>query len=1063
MVEINQTKKIFIGYIALTIIIISIGVLSFIQNRELGKKVDYLTTEVSTKVKLADDIKFTILSMKNAIDKFIYLNKEEDNIEAERYIARAIEMVRQAESNIQGSAEKKFLADIKILFQDYITKYRNVVIRYNSRNENKRILQEAGKTIHDKLSRIQMPDDGIIDINRDFMSARVEMERYMAEYDFTFAANANLILKNIIERLDKYELSDMFSEVEDFRDDFEGLVLVTNKMEEEVKDTIFPLAPRIVTLVNQISNSAWNEMGMARDEVVKEVSSTKKIFVLTIVIILIILFAGGLLSASNQELVRAKSVTEASARSKSEFLANMSHEIRTPMNAIIGMCELVSATELTQKQRHYIKVINSSSRSLLALINDILDFSKIDAGKLEFENIPFSIRDVIEEISDMYIEKVREKSIEFILDIAPDVPRFVISDPLRLRQVLSNLTTNAFKFTEKGEICISVEVIDIHDFFVKLKFGVRDTGIGIEESKIHKLFEAFAQEDGSTSRKYGGTGLGLTICKKIAEMMGGEIWVESKKGSGSAFFFTTEFEISTDGEEPENQSPDPLSQLNVMIVEDNPSTMMVIKRFIESFGFTPSAAKSAEEGLKMYEKAISEQKPFGLIIMDVLLPGMDGITASKIIKADTRAPAPPIIVISAIGNDAEIKRSIEAGVESFLIKPIKQSLLFDTTMEVFGYKKKEESTLVTNEPYEGHEFLKKAHILLVEDNPINQMVATEILEKESVIVDTANSGLTAIEAIKKKSYDLVLMDVQMPEMDGLEATRLIRSDRNFIGLPIIAMTANAMMGDREKCIDAGMNDYVTKPIDTHELFKTMSKWLKRTQKKEDIEVMPQMSEVKLTEDELPKSIPGIDMESGLKRIGGNKKLFKKILLEFKKTYENVITEIRDSYNANDSELLLRTVHTLKGVAGNFSAYEIQEAALNLETSLKKQMTEQFEERVQRLETVLNKLIVSIKELEPAPSIQPTQDPAPPLTEEKKRLVESELSPVLRELNSLIQQSNLKAISYLESIRSQLDGFGLDQKIEILDNQINVFDFTNALMTLREIAGELGISFETGIT
>ena len=1061
MVEINQTKKIFIGYIALTIVIISIGILSFIQNRELGKKVDYLTTEVSTKVKLADDIKFTILAMKNAIDKFIYLNKEEDNIEAERYIARAIEMIRQAESNIQGSSERTILSDIKLLFEDYITKYRNVVIRYNSRNDNKRILQDAGKTIHDNLSRIQIPDDGIMNISRDFMTARVEIERYMAEYDFNFAANANVILKKIIENLEKYELSDMLSEIEDFRDDFEGLVLVTNKMEEEVKETIFPLAPRIVAMVNQISNSAWNEMAMARDEVVKEVSSTKKIFVLTIVIILIILFAGGLLSASNQELVRAKAVTEASAKSKSEFLANMSHEIRTPMNAIIGMCELVSATDLMPKQRHYIKVINSSSRSLLALINDILDFSKIDAGKLEFENISFSIRDVIEEISDMYIEKVREKSIEFILDIAPDVPRYVISDPLRLRQVLSNLTTNAFKFTEKGEICISVEVIDIHDVFVKLKFGVRDTGIGIDESKIHRLFEAFAQEDGSTSRKYGGTGLGLTICKKIAEMMGGEIWVESKKGAGSTFFFTTEFEVSTEGEDPETLPPDPLSQLHVLIVEDNPSTMMVIKRFLESFGFAPSTANSAEEGLKMYETAISEKKPFGLVIMDVLLPGMDGITASKIIKADKRIPAPPIIVISATGNDAEIKRSLEAGVESYLIKPIKQSLLFDTTMEVFGYKKKEESAHTSNDPFQGHEFLKNAHVLLVEDNPINQMVATEILEKESVIVDTANSGLSAIEAIKKKSYDLVLMDVQMPEMDGLEATRLIRSDRNYIALPIIAMTANAMMGDREKCIDAGMNDYVTKPIDTHDLFKTMSKWLKRTQKKEDIDTTSSQSEVKLTEDELPKTLPGIDMESGLKRIGGNKKLFKKILLEFKKTYEFVVTEIKDAYVAKDTELLARTVHTLKGVAGNFSAYEIQEAALNLETTIKKQQADLFEERLQTLGTALDKLLIVIKDLEPAPSVKHASDPAPPLTEEKKRMVESELFPLLNELHGLIQQSNLKAISYLESIRSRLDGFGLDQKIEILDNQVNVFDFTNALMTLQEIAGELGISFQTG--
>ncbi|MBU0994705.1 MAG: response regulator [Proteobacteria bacterium] len=1055
----NQTKKIFIGYIALTTIIIAIGILSFLQNRELGEKVDYLTTEVSTKVKLADDIKFTILSMKNSVEKFIYLNKEEDNIEAEKNISKVIEIVVQAGTRLKGFPERDILAEIYNLTKDYITKYRNVVIRYNSRNDNKRTLQLLGKKIQSRLNRIQNPEENMVKLNHEFMAARIEVERYMAEYNFSFATNANVILEQIMESLEGYQPEDILLSIEDFKDDFEGLVLVTNKMDEEVKETIFPMAPQIVTLANDISNSAWKEMTQARDEVVKEVSSAKKIFILIIIIIVIILFAGGLLSASNQELAKAKEVTEASAKSKSEFLANMSHEIRTPMNAIIGMCELVSETDLNTKQKQYIKVINSSSRSLLALINDILDFSKIDAGKLDFENIPFSIRDIIEEVSDMYIEKVQEKSVEFILDIAPDVPRCIVSDPLRLRQVLSNLTTNAFKFTEKGEICVSVEVIDMHDVFVKLKFGVRDTGIGIDADKKDKLFNAFAQEDGSTSRKYGGTGLGLTICKKIAEMMGGEIWVESEKGKGSTFFFTTEFEVSTEGEEPETEAPKDLSQLKVLIVEDNPSTMMVIKRFVESFGFIAYMADSAESGLKMHEKAIEERKPFGLIIMDVLLPGMDGITASKLIKTDSRISPPPIIVISAIGSDAEVKRSLEAGVESFLIKPIKQSLLFDTTMEVFGYKKKDDPADNAKEESWEQEF-ENIEVLLVEDNPINQLVATEILEKVNILVDTANSGLGAIESIKEKTYDLVLMDVQMPEMDGLEATRLIRSDRTNINLPIIAMTANAMIGDREKCIDAGMNDYVTKPIDTNELFKTMSKWLKRTQKKEDIEAIPtKIVEVKLTEDELPAHLPGIDIESGLKRIGGNKKLFRKILKEFLKTYENVVIEIRDSFQAKDTELLARTVHTLKGVAGNFSAIELQEKALELETAIKQGKDDEFDDRLKTLETALNKVLDAARSIEPPPAVQDTQAGTHPA--ENKEIITSEVAPLINELYALIKQSNLKAVSYLESIKNDLAGGGLNDKIEALDNQINMFDFNSAQATLQEIAKGLGITINTG--
>lgn len=1052
----NQTKKIFTGYMALTLIIVVIGIFSFFQSKELGNKVDYLTKEVSTKVKLADDIKFTILSMKNSVEKFIYLNKEEDNIEAEKNIKKVVEIIFRAETQLKGTNESNILSKIKTLSSDYIQKYRNVVIRYNSRNDNKRSIQSLGMKIQRNMNRIQNPTPNVAKIIQKYMNARIEVERYMAEYDPANATNANQILEEIINQTNEIKIKELIYSVEDFKDDFEGLVLVTNKMNEEVRQTIIPLAPKIVNYANEISTAAWSEMKQARDEVVKEVSSSKKIFIVTIIIIVIVVLAGALLSASNQELMKAKEVTEASAKSKSEFLANMSHEIRTPMNAIIGMCDLVMNSDLDSKQKQYIKIISSSSRSLLALINDILDFSKIDAGKLDFENISFSIRDIIEEVADMYIEKVQEKKVEFILDIDPEVPRYIISDPLRLRQVLANLTTNAFKFTEKGEICISAKIIELKKDTVALKFGVKDTGIGIDSYKIDKLFDAFAQEDGSTTRKYGGTGLGLTICKKIIEMLGGKIWVESDKGKGSTFYFTVEFEISTENTaETETTVPKDLNNLKVLIVEDNPSTMAVIERFVKSFGFIPYLATEAETALKMHEKSVEDRDPFGLIIMDVLLPGMDGITASKIIKGDNRISPPPIIVISAMGNDAEVKRSLEAGVESFLIKPIKQSLLFDTTMELFGYKKTEVDEQAT--PYgEWENDLKGIEVLLVEDNPINQLVATEILSTVKIIVDTAGSGLEAIESIKKKTYDLVLMDVQMPEMDGLEATRLIRSDRNNISLPIVAMTANAMIGDREKCIDAGMNDYVTKPIDTNELFKTMAKWLKRIKKNHDIESPPQKEiSMKLTEDELPESLPGIDLESGLKRIGGNKKLFRKILNEFLKTYENVATEIKDSFNANDTELLTRTVHTLKGVAGNFSANDLQKAALQLETTIKSGELEKFDKDLENLEEKLAPVLDSAR------SLESKQVSKPEITTSKPPKIDStKIEPLINELSKLLKQNNLKAVSYLDSIKDRLSNGHINDKIEILDNNINMFDFTNALNNLREIADELGISIHT---
>ncbi len=625
------------------------------------------------------------------------------------------------------------------------------------------------------------------------------------------------------------------------------------------------------------------------------------------------------LKEMNAQLKKAMEAADASGKAKSEFLANMSHEIRTPMNAIIGMCDLVMNTEMTRKQKEYLNIVRSSSRSLLELINDILDFSKIDAGKLGFENVPFNLRSVIEEVSDMFLERSMTKDIELVVDIDASAPRKLVSDPLRLRQVLANLSSNAFKFTKKGEICISVKTRSRVEDRVSLLFCVRDTGIGIDSSISERLFDAFAQADGSTTRKYGGTGLGLAICKKIVMMMGGDIWVESEIGKGSAFYFTIETRTADADRETPQTVPPNLRDKRVLIVDDNPSTLLIIKRFMESFGFRTDMASSAETALQLYYLS-QTQEPYGLIIMDVKLKGMDGIEAIARIKNDSRYTSPPIICTGSYGRDGDVQRARSAGADSFLMKPVKQSILFDTVMEIFGFR-----VLKSSDDSQGlmtwDEF-NDMTVLLVEDNPINQMVATEILVSAGISVDKAGHGLEAIDALRGKTYDAVLMDVQMPEMDGLEASRYIRDQLKLTDIPIIAMTAHAMYGDRERCIAAGMNDYVPKPIDRKELFSALRNNVSRLD--EDLSVLAIGHREKNEPDQKDAfTLPGLDIAEGLRRLGGNWNRYFDIVADFCQMFDHFFVEFGefvDKGNFTDARLL---AHSMKGAAGNISAVELK--------------------------------------------------------------------------------------------------------------------------------------------
>ena len=755
------------------------------------------------------------------------------------------------------------------------------------------------------------------------------------------------------------------------------------------------------------------------------------------------------LETANSELVTARDAAKASSNAKSRFLATMSHEIRTPMNAIIGMSDLMLKAGLTPQMQEYASIINTSSKDLLKIINDILDFSKIDAGRLDLEEVPVNVRNLMEEVADIFKHALAQKSVELITDIHEDVPRLIKTDPLRLKQVMTNLVSNAVKFTHEGDVLIRATAESRADSeALCLKLSIHDTGIGMDQQAMDHLFDAFTQADESTSRKFGGTGLGLAISKKLVALMGGKISVTSKKGKGSCFSFTVQARQVVENNAltgPQAGLESELRGRPVLLIVKNSTTGRVLEGFLSGFGFkvTLDFGPLEKEGLP---SAGHHPEMFDLMVLDLDL--FEHFDLPDMFTTADSETLPPIIAIGAIGRGAALSRSCT--IKAFISKPVRQSALFDAIMELFGTDKKisRPGTVTPSDRYA----LDNTKVLLVEDNRINQTLAVEILKTQGIDTVVVGTAAQAIELLEDKIFDAILMDVGLPDMDGYEATKCIRKLEPAGSIPIIAMTANALERDRNLGLEAGMNQYITKPVDAGTLFRVLS----------DVLDKPVITQIRKPGpnplekgDTVMAELPGIDVKDAAKRLNGNQDLLFQTVIDYALENQSSLPEIKNLVQTGNFPDLLAAVHRFKGVSMNVSAVSLGRLLAEFEKKIKVEKEKEtsdpmvFEEDLMDIQAQFDLVCGTAEHLREISDTPPgTAGPDPEFK------ISNQMAPMVEKMGVLLKKNSLDAKAHAAALSKELGNTPFAADAGTLALQIRRFDFTNARKTFERLEAAL---------